>query len=103
MNHTGNPHMQRHRLRKGHAVSTMLRLLPLVLCLIPSSGSCLPPIRLVLIDAKTTAAYGPLPWTRERHARIVSKLDAAGANVIVLRFYYRDDRGDPGDHALWTR
>ncbi len=60
----------------------------------------MPPIRLVLIDAKTVSTYGPLPWTRDRHAEIVTKLDAAGARAIVLRFYYRDDRGDRGDQAL---
>lgn len=77
-----------------------LRLLLAAFVLLPSTGLGRPPIRLVLIDSKTVQAYGPLPWTRDRHAEVVSKLDAAGARAIVLRFYYRDDRDDAGDRAL---
>jgi CHASE2 domain-containing sensor protein len=58
------------------------------------------PIRLIMIDAKTTRAWGPLPWPRDRHAQLVSLLDRAGAKAIALRFYYRDARGDAGDKAL---
>ena len=79
---------------------TLLPLLALGLVLSASRSFSMPPVRLVLIDAKTIKAFGPMPWTRDRHAAIVSKLDAAGAKAIVLRFYYRDDRGDIGDRAL---
>lgn len=58
------------------------------------------PIRLVVIDDKTTREWGPLPWPRDRHAQLVSFLDRAGAKAIALRFHYRDARGDAGDRAL---
>lgn len=65
-----------------------------------SGGSVSAPIRLVVIDAKSTKAWGPLPWPRDRHAQLVSILDRAGAKAIGLRFYFRDGRGDAGDNAL---
>ncbi|MEK7476829.1 MAG: CHASE2 domain-containing protein [Candidatus Coatesbacteria bacterium] len=58
------------------------------------------PIRLIVIDEKTTRTWGPLPWPRDRHAQLVSLLDRAGVRAIALRFYYRDARGDAGDNAL---
>ncbi len=67
----------------------------------PARGAAVvPPIKLILIDAKTTRAYGPLPWIRDRHAEMVRLLDKAGARTIALRFYFRDSRGDRGDLAL---
>lgn len=66
----------------------------------PARAAPPPPIRLILIDAKTTRAYGPLPWTRDRHADMVRLLDRAGARTIGLRFYFRDTRFDRGDKAL---
>lgn len=67
---------------------------------LPGRGHARPPIRLILIDAKTTRAYGPLPWTRDRHAEMVRLLNRAGARTIGLRFYFRDTRHDRGDEAL---
>jgi CHASE2 domain-containing sensor protein len=66
----------------------------------PAAAKATAPIRLVVIDAKTTRAWGPLPWPRDRHAQLVGLLDKAGARAIALRFYYRDARGDRGDTAL---
>lgn len=74
--------------------------LPVSATAAPAGPARMPPIRLVLIDAKTTRTYGPLPWTRDRHAEIVRLLDRAGARTIALRFYFRDSRGDRGDAAL---
>lgn len=59
-----------------------------------------PPIRLIVIDHATVAAYGPLPWGREHHARLVTILDKAGARAIVLRFYFKDPHDAKGDAAL---
>src|SRR5437870_4425239 len=59
-----------------------------------------PPIRLILIDHATIAAYGPLPWGREHHAKLVSILDKAGAKAIVMRFYFKDPHDEKGDAAL---
>lgn len=58
------------------------------------------PIRLILIDRHTEEQLGPLPWTRERHARLVSWLDQAGARAVAMRFYFRDGLGDAGDEEL---
>lgn len=81
-------------------MKTFVTMFSALLWLLPAVGLGHPPIRLVMIDAKTIKAYGPLPWTRDRHAAVVAKLDAAGAKAIVLRFYFRDTRGDAGDAAL---
>jgi len=58
------------------------------------------PVRLILIDSRTTFKLGPLPWPRDRHARMVDLLSQAGARAIALRFYYRDSRRDEGDRKL---
>jgi serine/threonine-protein kinase len=58
------------------------------------------PIRLVLVDNRTTFRLGPLPWPRDRHAKMVNLLSKAGARAIALRFYYRDAHGDDGDRQL---
>src|SRR5439155_1135263 len=58
------------------------------------------PIRLVVIDRPTTAAYGPLPWGREHHAQLLSILHKAGAKAVVLRFYFKDPHDVKGDAAL---
>jgi CHASE2 domain-containing sensor protein len=58
------------------------------------------PIQLVLIDTRTTFKLGPLPWPRDRHAKMVDLLSEAGARAIALRFYYRDSHGDAGDKKL---
>lgn len=59
-----------------------------------------PPIRLVVIDRATQERYGPLPWPRDRIAQMVGLLTEARARAVVLRFYFRDARGDAGDRAL---
>jgi len=58
------------------------------------------PIHLILIDTRTTFKLGPLPWPRDRHAKMVEMLSEAGARAIALRFYYRDSRSDEGDRRL---
>jgi CHASE2 domain-containing sensor protein len=79
----------------------MRRLVLAGLMLLASvARSAAPPIRLILIDRATIAAYGPLPWGREHHAKLVSILDKAGAKAIVLRFYFKDPHDVPGDAAL---
>ena len=64
----------------------------------PETGAF--PIRLVLVDAFTEKTLGPLPWTREYHARVIAWLNKAGAAAIGLRFYFRDDQDPESDAAL---
>lgn len=64
----------------------------------PDPGSV--PIRLVLVDAFTEKALGPMPWSREYHARVVDWLGKAGAAAIGLRFYFRDEQDPEADAGL---
>jgi hypothetical protein len=59
-----------------------------------------PRIHLVAIDSRSQSILGPLPWPRDRYAKMVKLLDKAGAAAIVLDFYFRDPRNDAGDKAL---
>ena len=59
-----------------------------------------PPIHIIVIDKATTDALGPLPWPRDRHAKLVNILCGAGAKAVALCFYYRDPGPGNGDKAL---
>lgn len=59
-----------------------------------------PPIVLVVADAKTIKKYGPLPWSRARHADVIRRLTRAGAKAVALTFYFRDGHKDKGDRSL---
>lgn len=80
----------------------------LVLAIMPATNApCSPasepgraPIRLVLVDAFTEKELGPLPWTREYHARVIGWLGKAGVAAVGLRFYFRDEQDPETDAAL---
>ena len=59
-----------------------------------------PPIHIIIIDKATIEALGPLPWPRDRHAKLVNILCGAGAKAVALCFYYRDSGPGRGDKAL---
>jgi len=59
-----------------------------------------PAVHFVVIDSRTQFTLGPLPWPRERYAKMVTLLDKAGATAIVLNFYFRDSKNDADDKAL---
>lgn len=58
------------------------------------------PIHIILIDEATISALGPLPWPRDKHAKLVNILNKAGARAIALAFYFRDPGKGKGDDAL---
>lgn len=66
----------------------------------PASQAGHPPIHIIVIDKATTDALGPLPWPRDRHARLVRILCGADARAVALCFYYRDPGSGRGDKAL---
>ncbi len=76
------------------------RLAAVLLAATGAVRAAAPPIRLVVIDRATTAAYGPLPWGREHHAQLLSLLHKDGAKAVVLRFYFKDPHDVKGDAAL---
>ncbi len=55
-------------------------------------------ITLVTIDEKSLAAVGPWPWSREQLARLVSAIDAAGAQLQLHDIVYPEAK--PGDAVL---
>jgi len=71
-----------------------------VFCLARPCGADHPPIHLILIDKATTDSLGPLPWPRNRHAKLVNILCGAGARAIALCFHYKNPGPGRGDEAL---
>jgi len=61
---------------------------------------CPYPIRIILIDKATIDALGPLPWSRERFAKLVRIVDSGGARAVALAFHFRDPGPGKGDDAL---
>lgn len=55
-------------------------------------------INLVTIDERSLAAVGPWPWAREDMARLVSAIDAAGAQLQLHDIVYPESR--PGDEVM---
>ena len=78
------------------ALALGLSLLPLA----SPARAAQPPIHIIVIDKATTEALGPLPWPRDRHAKLVNILCGAGAKAVALCFYYRDPGPGGGDKAL---
>jgi len=59
-----------------------------------------PPIHIIVIDRETLNQLGPLPWPRDRHAKLVNILCGAGARAVALSFHYRDPGPGGGDGEL---
>lgn len=55
-------------------------------------------ITLVVIDEQSLAEIGPWPWPRQEMARLVSAIDAAGAQLQVHDIFYSDPKS--GDAEL---
>jgi len=49
-----------------------------------------PVVAIVAIDEKSLAAHGRWPWSRATMARLVEKLDAAGARVIAFDVFFSE-------------
>jgi EAL domain-containing protein (putative c-di-GMP-specific phosphodiesterase class I)/CHASE2 domain-containing sensor protein len=57
-------------------------------------------VAVVEIDAKSIEAFRRWPWSRSIHARIVDRLQAAGAKVIAFDVDFSSPSEDGGDKAL---
>jgi len=55
-------------------------------------------VTLVTIDERSISAVGPWPWTREQMARLVSAVNAAGAQLQLHDIVYPEAR--PGDEVM---
>lgn len=55
-------------------------------------------VTLVTIDERSISEVGPWPWTREQMARLVSAVDAAGAQLQLHDIVYPEAR--PGDEVM---
>ncbi len=55
-------------------------------------------VTLVTIDERSISEVGPWPWTREQMARLVSAVDAAGAQLQLHDIVYPEAR--PGDAVM---
>ncbi|MGB3469535.1 MAG: CHASE2 domain-containing protein [Erythrobacter sp.] len=57
-------------------------------------------IVIVAIDDQSLADQGTWPWSRALHARLVDRLDAAGARLVVLDILFLDATDTEADTAL---
>lgn len=55
-------------------------------------------VTVVTIDERSLEAIGPWPWTREQMARLISAVDAAGAQLQLHDIVYPEAR--PGDEVM---
>lgn len=53
-------------------------------------------VALIAMDDKSIAALGPLPWSRDIHARLIDKLAEVKAKVVVLTVPLVNPQLDPG-------
>jgi hypothetical protein len=60
------------------------------------------PFTFVMIDSKTEAVYGGLPFDRALMAKAINQLAAAKAKGIVLKFFYDLPSTEDKDRALET-
>ncbi len=61
-------------------------------------GEVSPDIALVAIDEKSLDHLGPWPWNRRVHGRLIEKLEAAGADIIVFDILFTE--ATPDDSSL---
>ncbi|WP_148863347.1 CHASE2 domain-containing protein [Marinobacter fonticola] len=55
-------------------------------------------LELIAIDERSLRELGRWPWPRERHAELITRLNAAGANVVVFDILFTEP--SPGDAPL---
>ncbi len=58
------------------------------------------PVAAVLIDDAAVARYGPLPWPRERLARVITAVQEAGARAIAVDLILAEPGPTDDDLAL---
>jgi signal transduction histidine kinase len=58
------------------------------------------PVCAVLIDDRAVARHGPLPWPRERLARVVAAIADSGAAAIAVDLLLVEPADEAGDAAL---
>jgi len=64
------------------------------------TAETLAPFVFVMIDSKTEARFGNLPFNRALVAKAVDQLGAAGAKGVVIKFFYDLPSGEEKDRAL---
>ncbi len=68
---------------------------------LPRPGAPPPgPFAAVLIDDTSLTRFGPMPWPRERLARLVDAIGRSGAEAVAVDILLVEDRDDAGDDAL---
>ncbi len=65
-----------------------------------STPAPLAEIAIIGMDDASVAALGPLPWSRDVHARLIDKLAAAGAKTIVYTPSFSAPQSEPGLHQI---
>ncbi|HYV28799.1 MAG TPA: CHASE2 domain-containing protein [Candidatus Eisenbacteria bacterium] len=71
-----------------------------LLSLRTASAGTLSPFVFVMIDARTEAVYGSLPFNRALVATAIDRLTAAKARGIVIKFFYDLPSTEKNDHSL---
>ena len=61
-----------------------------------ATPSPLPEIAIIGIDDASLATFGPWPWPRDVHAKLIDQLSAAGAKSIVLTSSFAEPQADRG-------
>ncbi|MDP3231006.1 MAG: serine/threonine-protein kinase [Acidovorax sp.] len=65
-----------------------------------STPAPLAEIAIIGMDDASVAALGPLPWSRDVHARLIDKLAAAGAKTIVYTTSFSAPQSESGLHQI---
>ena len=59
-----------------------------------------PEIGIVAIDNKSIAELGRFPWSRGQYVRLLERLSAAGAKVVLFDMFFSEQENRAIDHAL---
>jgi len=65
-----------------------------------STPAPLAEVAVIGMDDASVAALGPLPWSRDVHARLIDQLAAAGAKTIVYTPSFSAPQSEPGLHQI---
>lgn len=59
-----------------------------------------PELGIVAIDNKSIAELGRFPWSRSQYVRLLERLSAAGAKVVLFDMFFSEQENRAIDHAL---
>lgn len=66
----------------------------------PTSPEARSSIAIIAVDQTSLTRVGQWPWPRSMHARLIKRLDKAGARVIALDFDFSDRQNPAADGSL---